>query len=168
MVGGMLACMRSISFFSPLSTLAICIFSAGCASSSSAPPAGHACTEIGCEQGVRLSFVYRDAGAYVFAIDVDGVKSSCTTSLPLPTDGARACTAEGIDLGLSGSQLPAEQQSIEGLRFATTEAKNISVRVTKDGALLDETSFAVSYRVAPGPNGPDCDPPQCKQASHTF
>ena len=44
----------------------------------------------------------------------------------------------------------------------------MTVRMTRDGALIAEDTFTLDYEVTPGPNGPDCDPPECRFAEHTL
>ena len=71
-------------------------------------------------------------------------------------------------LTLSGSALPPEQQSIGGLKLLSTTAKTVTIRATRDGALLGEKTIAVDYKVSPGPNGPECEPKECRSARSTF
>lgn len=142
--------------------------SAGSSGTSGASGSGRACTEIGCENGVRVDFSYRDAGSYVFDVTVDGAKVTCKATLPLPPQPPTACDGPGVLLGLVGSMLPASQQSIGGLILSSTTAKTIAVRATRDGTLLGDKSFTPPYVTAPGPNGPGCEPNECKLAKVTF
>ena len=135
----------------------------GCASAFS-----HSCTEMGCQSGVQVEFSYAAAGNYVFEVTVDGTKTTCAASLPLVESAASGCDRDGIYLGLVGSRLPVEQQSIGGLMLTTTTAKELSIRATKDGALLGESTVIVPYTTSPGPNGPDCEPKSCTFASYKF
>jgi hypothetical protein len=64
--------------------------------------------------------------------------------------------------------LPASQQSIGGLDLDTTTAKSITVRATRDGGVIGESTVAPLYKVGPPPNGPDCDPPGCTFATYAF
>lgn len=139
-----------------------------CGDASPISPGGQSCTALGCENGVRVDFSYGKPGSYVFDINVDGVVTTCRASLPLPRSASSACDRPDVLLTLSGSALPEAQQSIGGLLFTSTTAKTISIRATRDGALIGEKTFAVNYIVSPGPNGPDCEPKECKQVSTTF
>lgn len=134
-------------------------------SGSSAP---RGCTEIGCQEGVSIDFEYVDPGAYVFELVVDGDKVTCKVTLPIQQAPESPCDAAGAFLGVVGSALPANQQSIEGLTLPTTTAKTISLRATRDGKVIGEKSFAVPYVTSPGPNGPGCEPKTCTLAKVTF
>jgi len=58
--------------------------------------------------------------------------------------------------------------AIIGLRIPLANAHEMTVRVTRDGALIAEYTFTLDYEVTPGPNGPDCGPPECLFAEHTL
>lgn len=127
------------------------------------------CTELGCENGVNVDFVLRDRGSYVFVVDVDGSKTTCRATLPLPKGAFDACDKDEVFLGLVGSQLPADQQSIDGLKLpAATNATSITIEATRDGISVGAKTFNPAYDVRPGPNGPDCEPKECKLARTTF
>lgn len=127
------------------------------------------CTEIGCENGVKIDFSFRDRGTYVFEVTVDGTTTTCRASLPLPRGTFQACDRSEVFLGLVGSELPPEQQSIGGITLpAATNASSIKVKATRDGNPIGEKTFAPAYVVTPGPNGPDCEPKECKLATSTF
>lgn len=92
-----------------------------------------------------------------------------TASIPLKaSDTNDACVAAGIYLTQSGSALPVAEQSIGGLMIAASDAKSISIRIARDGTVLHDSTFAPAYVVTPGPNGPDCDPKECKGATYTL
>ncbi len=127
------------------------------------------CTEIGCENGVKIDFSFRDRGTYVFTVVVDGTTTTCRASLPLPRGASQACDRSEVFLGLVGSELPADQQSIGGLTLpAATNASSITVKATRDGNPIGDKTFVPAYDVKPGPNGPDCEPKECKLATTTF
>jgi hypothetical protein len=127
------------------------------------------CTEIGCENGVKVDFAFRERGSYVFGVTVDGTKTTCRATLPLPKEAFDACDRSEVFLGLVGSQLPVDQQSIEGLMLpAATNASSITVEASRDGISLGQKTFKPAYDVSPGPNGPDCEPKECKLARTTF
>lgn len=126
------------------------------------------CTLIGCNDGVEVDFSFRDEGAYVFEVTVDGATTRCEASLPLGQSSSSPCDQSGVTLSLVGSALPPEEQSIGGLMIQSTTAESVTIRATRDGALLGEKTIAVEYTVSPGPNGPDCEPKECKSARLTF
>lgn len=127
------------------------------------------CTELGCENGVHVDFVFRERGSYVITVTVDGTKTTCRAALPLPKEFFEACDGSEVFLGLVGSQLPADQQSIDGLELpAATNATSITLEATRDGISLGQKTFKPAYDVRPGPNGPDCEPKECKLARTTF
>jgi hypothetical protein len=144
---------------------------AACGGESKAPilfePRG--CTELGCENGVNVDFTFRERGRYVFVATVDGATTTCRATLPLPKAFFEACDRSEVFLGLVGAQLPADQQSIEGLKLpAATNATSITVEATRDGISIGQKTFKPPYDVRPGPNGPDCEPKECKLAQTTF
>ena len=126
------------------------------------------CKAADCSQGVVIDFSFRDAGAYVFEVTFDGLKTTCKATLPLPRQPGAACDPPDVLLGLAGPPLPENQQSIEGLRLLTTTAQSISVRATRDGTPIGEKTFVPPYVTTPGPNGPECAPKQCTLANVTF
>ena len=99
---------------------------------------------------------------------IDGAKTTCTATLPLPSAPPTPCNHADVLLTLSGSALPAAQHSIGGLLLMTTTAMNVSVRATRDGTALGDKTFAPAYVTSPGPNGPGCEPAECKLAKATF
>ena len=127
------------------------------------------CTEIACENGVNVDFVFRERGSYVFLVTVDGTTTTCRATLPLRREPFDACDRSEVFLGLVGSQLPEAEQSIEGLRLpAAKDARSITIEATRDGVSIGKKTFAPAYDVRPGPNGPDCEPKECKLARTTF
>lgn len=113
---------------------------------------------------------FRDAGSYVFTITVDGQTTTCRATLPLGPGSGGGCDGPpgAVILTQSGSALPAAQQSLGGLQLATKSAKSVTVKVTRDGAVVADKTFAPAYVTRPGPNGPDCDPPSCTSARETL
>ena len=139
------------------------------ASSSSGSAAGSsgasACTALGCGQsGVEIDFSYKQAGTYVFEVTTDDTKATCKATLPLPRQPPTACDRPNVLLTLVGSMLPPDQQSIGGLRILTDSATRVTIRGTRDGTVLGEKTFAPEYVVTPGPNGPGCEPAECRYA----
>ena len=66
-------------------------------------------------------------------------------------------------LGVSGSALPAPQQSLNGLTFLRSPAQ-ITVHVQRDGLTVADSGFQPSYKVIREPNGPGCEPAECRSA----
>jgi len=123
-----------------------------------------ACTMLGCNDGLRVDFSFKEKGSYVVEVTVDGVKTTCRASLPLSNPPPSPCDRPSVFLTLSGSALPAEQQSIGGVFVATTTATHIAVNVTRNGMLLGMVDQNITWSVTAGPNGPDCEPKQCRSA----
>lgn len=131
------------------------------------PFEGSRCTLLACNDGVTVSFQYREAGTYAVDVTVDGEKTTCSATLPLkaePEDDP--CIAKGIYLTRSGSMLPASEQFVGGVRIDSVTAKSVQVRVSRDGNVLGEASYAVEYVVSPRPNGPDCEPEECRAVTY--
>lgn len=137
--------------------------SSSSSSSSSGGGGGRACTELGCANGFVLEFSYRDRGTYVFDLEVDGVPVTCKATVPLARDTASACSSSAAQLGLVGSMLPESQQSIGGLTFFGLP-RTVKVRASRDGTTLVDTTVTPTYVVTPGPNGPGCEPKECRSA----
>ena len=125
---------------------------------------GRSCTEIGCANGFVLAFSYRDRGAYVFDLEVDGAFVTCKATIPLARDSASACSSDAAQLGRVGSMLPESQQSIGGLTFFSMP-RTVKIRASRDGTTLVDTTVTPTYVVTPGPNGPDCEPKECRSAT---
>lgn len=126
------------------------------------------CTTIGCANGLTIDFTFKEKGSYVVDVTIDGTRTRCTATLPLPADPPTACDRLGVALTLSGSMLPADQQSIGGLYVQSTSARHITVRVTRDGVELGSLDSDVTWVTTPGPNGPDCEPKECRAAKLTL
>jgi hypothetical protein len=124
-----------------------------------------ACTMIACADGLDVEFSFQEKGAYVFELTVDGVKTTCTATLPLVPSPPAPCDRPDVFLTLSGSMLPADQQSIGGLHVGTTTARRLALRVTRDGATIGSLDQDVTWVVTPGPNGPRCEPKECRRAA---
>lgn len=124
------------------------------------------CKMVGCSQGVRIDFSFRDAGAYVVEVTFEGVTATCRATLPLPKPPLASC--DEPDVHLDGSGFAGEPESIEGLILSTTTAQSITVRATRDGQPIGEKTFVPPYVITPGPNGPTCAPKECKLATVTF
>ena len=147
--------------------LAILAASVGCGGAGNGNGNGggaRACTDIGCANGFVLEFSYRDRGAYVFELVVDGVSVTCNATIPLARDVTSACSSSAAQLGLVGSMLPESQQSIGGLTFFGLPT-TVTVKASRDDTTLVDTIVTPTYLVTPGPNGPGCEPKECRSAT---
>lgn len=129
---------------------------------------GTACTEMACDDGLRVAFVFRDPGEYVFEVVLDGQTVTCRAKLPLADPPPAPCDRDGVFLGLSGSKLPKEQHAIDGLMIASLSVKHLTLRVSRDGSQIATLDRDVTYQVTPGPNGPSCEPKECRSARLTL
>jgi len=118
------------------------------------------CTEIGCEDGIFLTFSLTEAGDYTITAVAGGDTVTCTASLPF--DGTEACDGPGYTT-LSGTALPADQQSIEGLTLESTTAADVHLTIVRSGTTLYDDTMTVSYETSQ-PNGPACGP-TCTEAA---
>ena len=143
----------------------LAVLLAGCAVQT---PGSSSCTAVACVNGIDVAFTFRDRGSYVVDIMLDGQKTTCRAVLPLSDPPPTPCDREGVFLTLSGSKLPPEQQSIGGLFIASTTAKQLIVKVTRDATPIGSLDRTIDYKVTPGPNGPSCEPKECRQANLTL
>lgn len=128
-----------------------------------------ACTEIGCLDGLSVSFVHEawKQGRYRFEIDLDDMSVVCRTELPLAVNTEGSCSDERVLLELSGAALPADQHAITGLTvMGGLHPRAVSIMVIFDHEEVGTVSLSPEYaRVAP--NGEECGP-VCLQANATF
>lgn len=139
-----------------------------CSASSQPRVEGHECTAIGCADGFFVTITSASAwpaGAYVVTVVADGATTTCAATFPLTASSTPACSGPGVQVGLSGSLLPAAQQSIASVTLMTTP-KAVSIDVARDGASIGGRSYTPTYKTS-RPNGPDCEP-VCTNASDTL
>jgi hypothetical protein len=122
------------------------------------------CTEIGCSDGFTLTLepVLRSPGAYELTILADGQTITCHTSLPFDEAALGGCSSQEAWIGLNGTALPEDQQSIDSFGLSSTPDE-VAVQILRDGALVASNSYRPEWTVVQ-PNGPDCGP-TCTQAS---
>ena len=133
-------------------------------SSDSGDTAALGCTEIGCTNGLEIAFTLEDPGHWTVLATLDGGNTlSCEASLPLSGDDR--CDA-GMTLYLSGSELPADQQSITGVYLETTSASRVAIAIEEDEGFYFQTFVDPGYEVLQ-PNGPECGP-TCTYASEVI
>jgi hypothetical protein len=153
--------MRSFSLLFAVASLPLA--AAGCSDSP------QACTEIGCTDGLTISFEKTSAtwepGMYSVDIDADGKKITCTTQIPLVGSSPSSCNDASVLLGVSGSALPEAQHALSDLIFKNTPAK-VTVTMSRDGAMVITKDFAPTYKKSQ-PNGPGCEP-ICNNASDSL
>ncbi len=137
---------------------------AGC----SVEPFSKSCTQMDCNNGVQVDFTLRDRGSYVFELTLDGVKTTCRATLPLPKTSPNPCDRDNIHLGLSGSQLAEDQHALTGLKIQFNTPGQLQLRVTRDGTAIATLDRTITYTTTPGPNGPGCEPDECKSAKLTL
>lgn len=133
---------------------------------------GQRCTQIGCVDGLRVEMRPASGwapGSYAFAVDLDGVKVTCTGALPL-----RACeagpsltcdVADKVVIGESGCALPKEQHAFSDL-WVQSGPQKVEIVISRDGQELKREALTPAYTES-RPNGPDCGP-VCRSASATL
>lgn len=127
-----------------------------------------ACTAIGCSNGFTLNFNASSwaPGKYRIELVVDGVDGTCEATLPLTSTSKSTCTLPDVQLGLSGSALPAAEQGLVGLMW-TSLPKEVEIKMfLDDNALGQPWSFEPMYQTTQ-PNGATCGP-TCTNASDTW
>ena len=147
---------RALAPFALPFALALALALAGCGALSPQP---QGCTEIGCVNGYQITLSSASpwkAGKYTVEVVSDGVTTTCTATLPLTSTSTAECTGAGVQIGLSGSMLPAEQQSLSDILLASTP-RAVKITVSRDGAQLVTKDFTPKYKTSQ-PNGPDCEP----------
>lgn len=153
---------KNMRFF----TLLVATLLAACSASDPIEP--KACTTIGCVDGYTLDFEASSwaPGKYTVELTVDGKSYTCEATLPLDASSKSSCTLPEVQLGLSGSALPAGEQGLVGLVF-TSQPTKVDVTIKLDGATLGQpASFTPAYKTSQ-PNGPECGP-TCTNARDTL
>ncbi len=139
--------------------------------SDSPPPDSHACTTLGCQNGLHLTWAQGPwkPGLYTVEVALDGATVTCTGRLPLPACdaglGFRCGPGASILLGESGCALPPEQHGLASIDIAEMPA-HARITVRRDGLVIGTQEIEPRYRET-RPNGPDCEP-VCRQASDTL
>lgn len=117
------------------------------------------CAERQCQDGVMVRAAITKVGTHVLEADIDGTTMGCTILLPGPS---KITCAQGVE-PVRGSNF-----DVEGVLFRTKSTGAITFRMSHDGALVGEKTFAPVYVAEPGPNGPQCTPKECIVARETF
>lgn len=164
--------MRSLLRLSFASLAALLIASCsqtgtGAGAADSLPADFRACTTLGCQNGLHLTWAQGawKPGLYTVEVSLDGANVTCTGRLPLPAcdagPGFRCGPGASVRLGESGCALPPETHGLAGIDIDTTPA-HVRIAVRRDGVEIGTQELNPSYREV-HPNGPDCEP-VCRQA----
>ncbi len=135
-----------------------------------APEPAKACTKMGCLGllDLRIESAPGKRGRYVVEVEADGMRGSCTMTLPYPKCGAPLSTCEGTlpVMAREGDacKVPAAEQTLLPMILGVAPER-VTVRVTLDGKKLGEQTATPVYESV-RPNGPGCDP-VCKKATVT-
>ena len=139
---------------------------------------GHACTDIGCTDGVHVSVLTGplEDGDYTLRVTLDGAAYECTLSAPgdVPAPGsghALSCSPE------LGSALVISRSSCDDTACPPTGPlewsflpegfpETVAVKLERGGETLAEAERSIEYHQI-YPNGPDCDP-GCKTSGVEF
>ena len=125
---------------------------------------GPVCTEMGCIDGLSVTFdpPLMGKGTYTFDVTVDGAAYSCDATIPLEGSSTVCGTGGVVSIFLSGTELDPSQQSLPGLHVEGTP-KSVQIQVHRDKALVADADLSPKYQELQ-PNGPDC-PPTCHSAA---
>ena len=133
-------------------------FLLACTDGSDTNGGGDACTEMGCIDGLSVTFdpPLTGKGTYTFDVTVEGTAYSCDATIPLGTSSTVCGKGGVVSIFLSGSELDPGQQSLPGLHVEGTP-KSVQIQVHRDKALVADADLSPKYQVVQ-PNGPDCEP----------
>lgn len=123
-----------------------------------------ACTEIGCIDGLSVTFqpALMGKGTYTFDVTIDGTAYACDATIPLEGSSTVCGTGGVVSIYLSGTELDPSKQSFPGLHVEGAP-KSVQIQVHRDKALVADADLSPKYQVTQ-PNGPDC-PPTCNSAA---
>ncbi len=135
------------------STVLLATITSGCLADSGA------CTEIGCEDQIVITFAQSPGSAYWFEVDGDGVLLPC--NIPAATIPSEA--AFSYECGGNGISLAAPPQPRYSVTLSIYEADSLAPLVE---------AVSISLSIAPdaepiAPNGVDC-PPVCYERFGTL
>jgi hypothetical protein len=131
----------------------LCTLPAACLAQS------EACTEIGCEDRIVLTFAQSPGDAYWFEVDADGVLLPC--NLPeaeIPSDAAFS-----YECGSNGVILSAPSQPRYSVTLSIYDAESLAPVVESQSISLSVEPDAEPI----APNGPSC-PPVCYERFGTL
>lgn len=132
-------------------------------------PGGKMCTEIGCDNGARITLNKATPwvpGTYVFGFELDGKAVECKGALPLQScesGPSLSCTPDAVvQIGESGCALPAAQQGFSDVSIKG-EPQRVKIKISLDGKEIGAADLTPNYMTSQ-PNGEGCEP-TCKSAS---
>ena len=125
---------------------------------SGCPTATVDCTEMGCTDGLEVSFspALRTAGTYEIHLVLPDDFVECRVELPLNDDLGQGCDAEGVAVSTSGSALDESEHEITGF-WLEEQPEDLDVIVRRDGESIATGDLQPNY-VMLQPNGPSCEP----------
>ena len=125
-----------------------------------------ACTLIGCQSGMTVSFTRAawPAATYAVTATLDGKDHVCTLTLPSSCDKSPSCTGDAtVMIGWAGCGLGSAEQSLTSVILLKENVAKLSVSVRQDGAEVGAGQWSPTWTES-RPNGPKCDP-VCVQAA---
>jgi hypothetical protein len=129
---------------------------------------GCGCTEVGCQDGLTIDLKSASGawapGSYVFAVDADGTKSTCTVDLPFVKDPD--CTHPALMHVTFTAPDPVAANTVIAQVFNFVTAAHVYLTISRDGAVIAEKDYTPTYTINE-PNGPTCGP-TCHVAQDTL
>jgi hypothetical protein len=128
-----------------------------------------ACTLIGCNSGIEITFdpPLTAPGTYTVDVEIDGVLTRCEAALPFRAEGVDGCHSMDALLFLSGTALPSSGQSLPGMHLQATSASAVRIVIKRDSTEVANATSSPSYSMS-YPNGRECDLVPCVSASMTI
>jgi len=128
------------------------------------PDIYYSCTEMGCVDGLlgRFQPELQTHGEYVFTLDVDGMVSSCSLTLPLVD--SESCEGS-LQITRSGSAMPASDHSFPFFNIYEIGFSTYTLTVERDGAEVVSWTEEPEWELL-HPNGEECEP-TCEVADTT-
>jgi hypothetical protein len=168
--------------------LGLAVTMAACSQTEGLFGGAHACTDIGCRDGLTVQVTGADgdfrAGTHTLEVTADGLAATCTFPMPpAATSGgavqgpscpasvmvsivpATTCTESRGPNDVSQTCTPIPGQHTEMITVYGTPSA-VQLRQTVDGAVVFDRQLTPAYRTSQ-PNGPGCEP-ICRQASEAW
>jgi hypothetical protein len=123
------------------------------------------CTEIGCSDGFAGTFSpeLEEQGSYLFTLDLDGVRSTCTVTLPIIA--SESCDGP-LQISRSGSALPESEHSLPGFMIFSSDFSTYTLTIERDGVEILSWTEEPEWETYQ-PNGEGCEP-ICESAGSTL
>lgn len=130
--------------------------------------AGCGCTELGCQDGLNIQ-INKGAdtwapGKYVFEVNLDGTKSSCTLDLPFVNDPDCLALVQLILTNKDPNSAPAGV--VPASVLTNIAATHATLTISLNGAEIARGDFTPTYSIQE-PNGERCGP-TCHVATDTL